>query len=69
MLSPDENVLFAELQKLQGKISGDLARFGKFPLPMIFRFLPVWLLAVLLLGVRGGGSGAGPFRKEYDFPF
>jgi hypothetical protein len=50
-LSPDENVLFSELQKIQAKISGDLGRFGKFPLPKLFGFLPFWLMAVLLLGV------------------
>ena len=50
-LSRDENVLFSELQKLQAKISGDLGRFGKFPLPKLFKFLPVWLVAALLLGV------------------
>ncbi len=50
-LSPDENVLFGEFQRLQAKISGDLNRFGKFPLPKIFKFIPVWLLAALLLGV------------------
>jgi energy-coupling factor transporter ATP-binding protein EcfA2 len=50
-LSPDENVLFSELQKIQAKISGDLGRFGKFALPKLFRFLPFWLMAMLLLGV------------------
>jgi len=50
-LAPDENVLFSELQKIQAKISGDLGRFGTFPLPKLFRYLPFWLVAMLLLGV------------------
>ena len=50
-LSPDHTRLFGELQKLQSKISGDLGRFGKFPLPKLFKYLPIWLLTALLLGV------------------
>ncbi|HUZ08082.1 MAG TPA: FtsK/SpoIIIE domain-containing protein, partial [Candidatus Paceibacterota bacterium] len=50
-LTPDENALFKEFQKLQSKIAGDLKRFGKFPLPLMFRFLPVWLLSALLLAI------------------
>jgi DNA segregation ATPase FtsK/SpoIIIE, S-DNA-T family len=48
-LSADENVLFGEFQRLQKKNGGDLAQFLKFPLPKIFRFVPVWLVTVLLL--------------------
>ena len=61
-LSSDENVLFAELQKLQDKISGDLARFGKFLLPKIFRFLPFWLAAALLLGVAAADPVLAHFK-------
>jgi DNA segregation ATPase FtsK/SpoIIIE, S-DNA-T family len=50
-LSPDENVLFSQFQKIQAKISGDLDRFGHFLLPRIFKFLPIWLLVALLLAV------------------
>ena len=50
-LAPDENVLFNELQKIQAKISGDLGRFGNFTLPKFFKFVPFWLLAIVLLGV------------------
>jgi hypothetical protein len=50
-LSADHNGLFSELQKLQAKISDEVKRFGKLPLPLIFKFLPVWLLATVLLGV------------------
>ena len=50
-LAPDENVLFGQLQKIQTKISADLARFGKFILPKFFKFVPFWLLVIILLGV------------------
>src|ERR1035438_2448995 len=62
-LAPDENVLFVELQKLQGKISSDLARFGKLPLTKIFKFLPVWLVAALLLGVAAADPIFSHFKK------
>jgi DNA segregation ATPase FtsK/SpoIIIE-like protein len=48
-LSPDENKLFEEFQRLLKKSGGDVAQFKKFPLPKIFKFLPIWLLTVLLL--------------------
>ena len=63
-LKPDHNALFSELQKLQAKISGDLKRFGKFPLPLVFRFLPVWLLAVLLLGVAAANPVLENFHRH-----
>ena len=55
-LSPDENALFGEFQKLQAKVSGDVGRFRKLPLPLLFKFLPVWLLAAVCLG----GVAANP---------
>jgi hypothetical protein len=48
-LSPDENQLFEQRQKLQEKIRADLAQFNKFPLPMISRFFPAWLAMLVLL--------------------
>jgi len=60
-LSPDENALFGEFQKLQAKVSGDVGRFGKLPLPLLFKFLPVWLLAVLCLG----GAAANPVLAHF----
>jgi S-DNA-T family DNA segregation ATPase FtsK/SpoIIIE len=48
-LSPDENQLFAQQQKLQEKVRSELKQFQKFPLPKIFRFVPVWLVTLLLL--------------------
>lgn len=49
-LSGDENQLLEQLQQLEKKLEGDLGRFrARFP-AVIFRFLPIWLWAVLLLG-------------------
>ena len=48
-LSPDENILFKQLQQLEVKIVEDLGRFRKIRLPQIFRFLPVSLAVLLLL--------------------
>jgi DNA segregation ATPase FtsK/SpoIIIE-like protein len=61
---PDHNALFAELKKVQTKISDDLKRFGKLPLPLIFKFLPVWLLAVLLLGVAAANPVLEHFHRN-----
>ena len=49
-LAPDHQALFGALQKLQVDTAGNLKQFGKYPLPLIFKFFPVWLLAVLLIG-------------------
>ena len=60
-LSLDENALFAEFQKLHAKVSGDVGRFGKLPLPKLFKLLSVWLLAVFCLG----GAAAGPVLDHF----
>jgi S-DNA-T family DNA segregation ATPase FtsK/SpoIIIE len=60
-LAPDENVLFSELQKIQAKIIGDLDRFGEFAMPKLFRFLPFWFVAALLLG----GVAANPILAHF----
>jgi len=49
--TPDEHVLFATSQKLREKAQGELVRFGKAPLPLIFKFLPAWLPVLVLLAV------------------
>ncbi len=64
-LSPDEDQLFAQQQKLQEKIRADLEQFRKFPLPQIFRFIPVWL-AGLVFASRRRGDGDGAFGHEDD---
>src|SRR5215469_8384 len=49
-LSPDENQLLDELQRLEKKIGDDLRHYrGRFP-AAVFRFLPIWLWVVLLVG-------------------
>jgi hypothetical protein len=63
-LSADENVLFGEFKKLQAKIPGDLGRFGKFPLPKIFKFLSVWLLSALLLAVAAAHPVLAKFNLD-----
>ena len=62
-LSADHQGLFREFQKLQSKISGDLNRFGKFPLPKLFKFIPIWLVAVLLLGVASADPVLAHFHR------
>ena len=39
-----------ELQRVSGKLNGNLARFRELSLPKFFRFVPVWLAIVVLLG-------------------
>ena len=55
-LSPDENKLFEEFQRLQKKTGEDVGQFKKFPLPKIFKFAPIWLVTILLLA-----AGAAAF--------
>src|SRR5579859_3466827 len=50
-LSQDENQLFEEFLRLESKSRDDLVQFRKKLLPWIFRFLPVSLVVLLLLGV------------------
>jgi hypothetical protein len=61
----DEYTLFVGLQKLQEKIGGELGRFKKLPLPLIFKFIPVWLLAVALLGVAATDPIGAHFGKHW----
>ena len=63
-LTPDHNALFTGLQKLHEKISSDLAHFGKSPLPLIFKFIPFWLLAVVLLGIAAADPVGAHFGKN-----
>jgi nicotinamide riboside kinase len=56
---PDEKTLFAEQLQLQKKITEELARFKKLPLPLVFKWLPLWLLATVLVGFAALGL-AGP---------
>ena len=67
-LSPDENALLGEMQRLQSKISGDLDRFRKLPLPLIFKFVPVWLATGLLAGVAMAGFILPHFGWHFILP-
>jgi hypothetical protein len=48
-LSPDENKLFEQQQRLQEKVRADVKQFKKIPLPQFFRFFPVWLVTLIML--------------------
>ncbi|MGB7769102.1 MAG: FtsK/SpoIIIE domain-containing protein [Verrucomicrobiia bacterium] len=61
-LSPDENRLFEELQGLDSKTREALDRFQQILLPRIFRFLPVSLVVLLLLGT----VAAVPVLQHFD---
>ena len=50
-LSGDGNELLDEFQRIVFRINTDLTRFKKSPLPQIFRFVPVWFVSLILLGV------------------
>ena len=63
-LKPGHNGLFSELQKLQETTAANLKRFGKFPLPIIFRFFPIWLVAALLLGVAAADPVLAHFGRN-----
>ncbi len=63
-VSPDHHALFSELQKIQVKITVDLDRFQKLPLPKLFKFLPVWLLAALLLGFAAADPVLAHFGRK-----
>ena len=60
-LSPNVNQLFEELQRLESKTGMDLDKFQKLLAPQIFRFVPVWLVSALLLGV----SAAVPVLRRF----
>jgi ABC-type multidrug transport system fused ATPase/permease subunit len=44
------NELLDEFQRVSSTLDSKLAHFKKSPLPHLFRFVPVWLAAVLLVG-------------------
>ena len=53
-LAPDEIQLFDRLQKIHAETTADIASFRKHPLTAIFRFIPFWLLLILVLaGITG----------------
>ncbi|HXF10474.1 MAG TPA: hypothetical protein VN625_06785, partial [Desulfuromonadaceae bacterium] len=50
-LSPDEHQLFGQFGEMQRKVETGLADFQKILLPKIFRFLPLWLIVLLLVAI------------------
>jgi len=42
--------LFDEFHRLELQTRDELNRFKKIPLPRFFKYLPMWLLTILLLG-------------------
>ncbi len=49
-LPDDDRQLFEELQRLETKTQDELGRFKTIALPRLFKYLPFWLLTILLLG-------------------
>jgi S-DNA-T family DNA segregation ATPase FtsK/SpoIIIE len=54
-LPADDSQLFAELRRLETGTRDELGRFEKILLPRLFRYLPLWLLTIMLL--LGFGAG------------
>jgi hypothetical protein len=54
-LPAGRNETLDEFHRTSAKISADLSRFTKLPLPLLFRFAPIWLWSALLLGVVAAG--------------
>src|ERR1035437_921584 len=48
-LPPNEDQLFDEFHRLEFRTRDELNQFKKIPLPRIFKYLPMWLLTILLL--------------------
>ncbi len=61
----DGNVFFIRLQKLQAQIENDLKQFEKIALPRLFRFIPVWPTAILLLAVAAADPVLAHFGLHY----
>ena len=54
VLPADENQLFDDLRQLVTKTREELERFKKVALPNLFKFLPFWLLTIVLLLAASG---------------
>jgi hypothetical protein len=55
-LSPDENQLLEEVHRLYAEIRDELGHFQKILLPWVFKYFPMWLVALLLLGIAVSGA-------------
>ena len=57
----DGEDFFVRLAKLRSQIENDLKQFGGALLPRLFRFVPIWPLAILLLALAVAGPVLGHF--------
>ena len=60
----DGDEFFARLLRLQTQIENDLGRFQKIALPALFRFIPIWPLAILLLALAIAGPVLSHFHSN-----
>ena len=61
----DGDAFFTRLNKLQSQIENALKEFQKVALPRLFRFIPVWPLAIALLAVAVAGPALHHFGLNY----
>ena len=61
-LPPDENKLFDEFRRLEAGTRDELNRFKTILLPRVFKYLPMWLLSILLLGFAALALRIGPMH-------
>ena len=66
--SPDANQLFQQFQKVESETRAGLKRFEKIPVPLIFKYLPLWLVTVLLLGLAAAGLLGSRFGVQAVSP-
>ena len=60
----DAGALCASVQQLLAKIGADRKRFGTLPLPLIFKYVPVWLGAAVLLGLAAADPVGAHFSRQ-----
>ncbi len=59
----DERQLLERLHQLRTSLESDLKRFGRRPLPLLFRMVPLWLWGVLLVVC---GVGLAPALRHFQ---
>ena len=64
-LTPGHDSLFATVQDLLAKVAGETAGFKKLPLPLLFRLVPVWLLAPVLLAVAAADPIGAHWGRQW----
>ncbi|HEV2695589.1 MAG TPA: FtsK/SpoIIIE domain-containing protein [Verrucomicrobiae bacterium] len=63
-LSASHDQFYLEFQSLQTEVAANLEKFAAFPLPRLFRFIPVWLVVIVL----GGIAAADPIGAHFGRP-